>query len=649
MNVLNPYRNRGSFWPDPKFFSKLIKSAEAKPKKGFFSSILAFFRSVSKKKFPTPIFSGIKKIPYGLSDYERIRKENYYYVDKTMYLRKLEETGEYLFFLRPRRFGKSLFLSMLETYYDIAREDEFELFFKGTDIFENPTGERNRYLVLKFNFSTVNPAADKVEDSFFHHIKETVILFLEKYSAYLPGGKERLLKKADETSAFDLLSELIGLCRNAKRRIYLVIDEYDNFANTILSSVGAHDYKKLTHGVGFLRVFFNKIKEGASGSGAPIMRLFVTGVSPLTMDDVTSGFNIGKNITLYEEFNRMLGFTGGDVDRMLEHYENREPGKKPLAANKGIMTEWYDNYKFSKTAKDRSVYNSDMVLYFIERYLREKSVPDELIDFNVKIDYDKIRYLIVSDTGEKRNLNGNFSKLKCIVENGGISSKLVESFPAEKLLHPDNFISLLFYHGLLTIDRIEMDKLRLVIPNETVRRLYYEFIKESYGEMNIFNIDLHTFSGLMSEMAYKGKWEPLFEYIASLMRDSMSLRDFITGEKSVQAFLNVYLGLFELYNIHPERELNKGYADIVMEPFTAKYEGIKYSYLLELKYMDKKARKSKIKQLRAEAEEQLRTYAMDKNFKKTIKKTTLIKLVLIFQGAELVYLGEAGKENKKGD
>jgi hypothetical protein len=200
----------------------------------------------------------------------------------------------------------------------------------------------------------------------------------------------------------------------------------------------------------------------------------------------------------------------------------------------------------------------------------------------------------------------------------------------------------LFYLGLLTIKGTEKDKLRLEIPNETVKRLYYDYIEEAYRETGIFDLDLAAYADLMTDMAYDGKWRPLIEFVTGRMRSSMNLRELITGEKSIQAFLNVYLGLSALYIIHSEKELNKGYADIVMEPFLARYEGITYSYILELKYIKSgvKPGDERIQRLREEAKEQLKRYSIDEKFKKNIEKTTLIKLVLIFSGHECVHIGD---------
>jgi len=264
----------------------------------------------------------IKKIPYGVANYELLVQQNSYYVDKTTFLPVVEEAGNYLFFIRPRRFGKSLFLSVMEAYYDTLYKDRFEEFFKGTWIYNHPTEERSKYLVLSLNFSVVEPDPGKMETSFHNHIQDAAVAFIQRYSRCLSDypKKDYFEKKIENSrSATDILSTLLLLCKEAQQKLYVLIDEYDNFANTILSTVGEDAYWDLTHGPGFFRSFFNVLKKGTSGTGAPINRSFITGVSPITMDDVTSGYNIGKNITMEMNLNRMLGFTKDDVIEMIEY------------------------------------------------------------------------------------------------------------------------------------------------------------------------------------------------------------------------------------------------------------------------------------------------------------------------------------------
>ncbi|MCP5104942.1 MAG: AAA family ATPase, partial [bacterium] len=397
----------------------------------------------------------------------------------------------------------------------------------------------------------------------------------------------------------------------------------------------------LTHGPGSFRSFFNVLKGGTTDTGAAITRSFITGVSPVTMDDVTSGYNIGKNVSLESKLNRILGFTEDNVAEMIEYYRSKGMVNHSTDYLLGIMSQWYGNYRFSRK-DDVKMFNSDMVLYFLDNYMTGKELPDDLIDRNVRIDYGKLRHLIIVDKGGKKVSNGNLERLREIMKEGKTTSGLVKGFPLENLTNRENFISLLFYFGLLTIKDSETAGLVLEIPNETIRRLYYDYIKEAYEETGIFTLDLYDYNRLMRGMAVNGEWKPLLDYITNRMRESMSLRDLITGEKSIQAFLNVYLGLSDLYVIHAEKELNKGFADIVMEPFLARYEGLNYAYILEIKYIKAgvKPGDPKIQRLKSEAEEQLKKYSIDEKFRKTMEKTNLVKVVLIFSGHEAVYTGD---------
>lgn len=586
-----------------------------------------------------------KAIPYGIGSYEEIREKNLYYVDKTSYLREIEKAAFYLFFIRPRRFGKSLFLAMMETYYDINKKEQFEYYFKDTHVFKNPTPERNAYLVLKFDFSGIASSMNKVEKSFLNHVQNRAQVFISKYKELLNLDEEKT--KADIENLdnpADVLSRLLTLCEMAGRKIYIIIDEYDNFANTILSTGGRNDYEKLTHGEGFFKTFFAVIKKGTTGSGISVGRLFMTGVSPITLDDVTSGFNIGENISIDKPFNEMMGFREQEVIELIEYYRKSGKIRHETPYLLDIMSRWYNNYRFSKESTI-TLFNSTLVMYFLKEYQKNCRIPDDLIDRNVRTDYGKLRHLIIIDKMGDKKTNGNFSKLKAVLDDGFIYSKIEKAFPLKNLARPENFYSLLLYFGLLTIAGTEKkEQLRLAIPNETVKKLYYEYILEVYSDMDAFSLNLDEYYGMMEKLAYNGEWKPLFDRIAERMENSLGLRDLISGEKAVQTFLHVYLGLSNLYLIYSERELNKGYADIVMEPWLAKYEEIKYSYLIEIKYMETakndEKEKIEIERLKAEAETQIKKYSLDEKFRKSIEKTTLIKLVIVFSGLRLAYIGE---------
>jgi hypothetical protein len=588
----------------------------------------------------------LKDIPYGIADFRDFRIKNLYYVDKTRFIRDIEKKGSFLFFIRPRRFGKSLFLSMLEYYYDIDRKDQFDFLFNGTDIHAKPTKEKNSYLILPLNFSMVGSNPKWVEGAFLTRIKNAANLFTAKYHHLLDIDTGKTGKEFDsKNTASEIMDTLLSYCWSKKQKLYIIIDEYDNFANTILTDSGEEEYRAITHGEGFLRSFFNVIKAGTTGSDTPISRLFMSGVSPITLDDVTSGFNIATNISMDLDIDEIMGFTKKEVEAIIEYY--RQSGKihHSTPGLMGILIQWYNHYKFALRSTSE-VFNTVFVLYFLREYLKESRIPDQLIDNNARIDYMKLRYLIISDKKGTPQTNGNFSQLRQIMENDAIHSTIVDRFPIAKLTSPGNFISLLYYFGLLTITGSDEEhKAILKIPNEAIKRLYYDYFKETYEETGILTIDLSRYEAAMKEMAFRGKWKPLIAYLVKQMETSMGIRDLITGEKAIQAFLNVYLGLSALYLVYSEKELEKGYADLVLEPFLAQYPGLKYSYLIEIKYIKSQGKKKeltpgKIEKIKEEAESQLNKYSLDEKFQKAIGPTTLKKLVLIFSGNRMVHHSE---------
>ena len=591
----------------------------------------------------------LKQIPYGIADFNLFRESNYYYVDKTRYIADIEKKGRYLFFIRPRRFGKSLFLGIMEAYYDIALKDHFDYFFNGTGIHRNPTKEKSSYLVFKLNFSAVDSDVSLVKGSFLNYIRESAADFVMKYGKLLNIDIDKAQTEfISRKSASDVMVTLLKYCKRKKQKLYVIIDEYDNFANTILSEAGEKEFQKITHGAGFLRAFFNVVKAGTTDTNSPISRLFMTGVSPITLDDVTSGFNIATNISLDPDINEMLGFTQTEVETMIEYY--RQTGKihHTTAEILEIMNTWYNHYRFSRSFHHK-MFNPVLVLYFLDRYLTCGEIPGTLIDRNARIDYDKLRHLIIIDKKGVMQTNGNFSILQRIIETGSVHSFIETGFPIAELVNPNNFISLLYYFGLLTILEIDDENTPvLAIPNEMAKRLYYDYIGDSYRDTGILSLDMSKYSELVNGMAYRGNWRELVEYIAGRMEASLSLRDLMSGEKAHQVFWNVYLGLGTLYNVYSEKEMSQGFADLVLVPLSVQYPGIKYSYLVEFKYLkpseaEKDNSPDVVKKLRDEAESQLNRYCLDEKFKKAIGSTTLKKLVLIFSGNRMVYHGEVNR------
>ena len=578
----------------------------------------------------------MKALPYGISDFSRLIREDYYYVDKTHFIEMLERQPPYLFLIRPRRFGKSLFLAMLETYYSIDYADRFEGLFGELYIGQHPTKRHNSYMVLRFNFSAISSKLEDVERSFSEYCCMVMKNFILKYE-HLMGSDVWKVVNPDETNPRQMLSALKEyVSRTDCPRIYLLIDEYDNFTNTILSSYGQERYREKTHGEGFIRGFFNNIKDSTSNAGAAVERLFITGVSPITMDDVTSGFNIGTNISTLPQFNNIIGFSEDEVREMITYYKDEDalPENITVDGLVEIMKPWYDNYCFSEDRLEERMFNSDMALYFLNSYLQLGKAPKMMVDNNIRTDYGKLRHLVQID----KTFGANASVIQQIIAEGSITAQIATSFPAEKMTDTENFKSLLFYFGMLSIQGTDFGSAILGIPNLTVREQLYTYLVEAYREAKMFDLDLSSFSGLVKEMALRGEWKPVFRFFARELERQSAIREFIDGEAHIKGFLLAYLGLTQGYVILPEHESSKGYADFYMMPDLLHQPDIAYSYIVEVKYARRDASDADIALLKRDAAEQLRRYAADEKVLRTKGNTRLGLITLVFKGWELVVL-----------
>ena len=427
------------------------------------------------------------------------------------------------------------------------------------------------------------------------------------------------------------LGELFAYARRHGIHLYCLIDEYDNFANTILSVHGEEAYHSFTHGGGFFRNFFATLKAGTEEGG--LRRLFITGVSPITLDDVTSGFNIGEHISLDPRFNELLGFTEAEVREVLERYRDLGVFRQDVDEALGIMREWYDGYRFARRV-EATVYNPDMVLYYLKKSVELGTMPDNLIDVNVRIDYTKLRHLLVVG----RRLNGNFDLLRHLAGEERAEVELQPSFPLERLAERDNFLSLLYYFGLLSIRGAGGAMTVLDIPNRTVRLLLYGFLRDAYRDMGLFTLDAHRLLPLLRRMATEGAWEPVFDLIAGRIAEYTGIRDYIAGEKVLQGFLAAYLSLGEQLVLRSEAEYGKGYADLTLEPDVVRFPETRYGYLIELKYVKRgeSADAARVEALRREATAQVRRYLSDGRLARRYPSVRFIGVVLVFRGWELV-------------
>ena len=570
-----------------------------------------------------------KRIPYGMMNFVAIREDNYYYVDKTRYIEKVEQSNRYFFFIRPRRFGKSLTLSMLRHYYDINAADKFEMLYGDLYIGQNPTPNRNKYLIIYLNFAVVNADLGNYKASLDAHCNTAFNYCCSLYERYLPEGtKEGMNKKS---GCVDQLEFLYREASKTGARIYLFIDEYDHFTNHILSdATRLEEYKSETHGTGYLRTFFDTIKAGTDSS---IERVFVTGVSPVTLDDLTSGFNIGTNYSLAYGFNEMVGFTEQEVRDMLTYYSLQYPFHHTVDELIVKMKPYYDNYCFAKKAYGKTtMYNSNMVLSFLYKYIDEGGdIPEEMLDENIRVDYNKLRMLIRKD----KEFAHDASTIQTLVSQGYVTGELKEGFPAENIADSDNFVSLLYYFGLVTIGGTYMGETKFVIPNEVVREQIFSYLLDTYGD-NDLSYDNSDIRRKEQFMAYRGDFKPFFQYIADSIYTYASQRDRQKGEAFVHGYTLALTSQCRFYRPVSELDNQGGYADIFLRPHYEIFRDMEHSYIIELKYLKSQASDAEVETAKEQAAAQVCRYADTVNVNDNIGQTRLHKVIVVYRGVEMV-------------
>lgn len=571
--------------------------------------------------------SDSKLLPYGMMNFAVIRRDDYYYVDKTSFIPLIERSDRFFFFIRPRRFGKSLTLNMLQHYYDVNAKDKFDALFGDLYIGKHPTKDRNSYLVLKLNFSLVSAELHNYRKGLDDHCSIVFDYFCDVYADYLPEGIKEKMQAKD--GAVNQLEYLYMECAKVNRKIYLFIDEYDHFTNTILSDADSlNRYTDETHKTGYLRAFFNTVKSGTDSS---IERCFITGVSPVTMDDLTSGFNIGTNYSLSSEFNEMMGFTEDEVRQMLAYYSTTCHFNHSIDEIIEIMKPWYDNYCFAPESYDTTtMYNSNMVLYFVKNYVLYGKVPRDMIEDNIRIDYEKLRMLIRKD----KEFSHDASIIQTLVSQGYIAGELKRGFPAVSIVDPDNFISLLYYFGMLTVSGTHEGKTKLTIPNQVVREQLYTYLLNTYNEADL-NFSNYERSELSSALAYRGEWLVYFDYIADCLKRYASQRDKQKGEFFVHGFTLAMTAQNRFYRPISEQDTQAGYVDIFLCPLLDIFPDMVHSYIIELKYAKYKDPESRVEELRREAVEQANHYADTDTVKRAVGTTRLHKIVVVYKGMEM--------------
>ncbi|HMY21133.1 MAG TPA: AAA family ATPase, partial [Polyangium sp.] len=420
------------------------------------------------------------KVPYAKSDFPSIRNEGYFFVDKTPYIARLEDVSEgQLVYLRPRRFGKSTLLSMLASYYDIAAAGDFDKLFGGLWIHEHPTPKKNAYLVLQLDFSPVasEGSPDEIRASFAKQVKEAIYPFLARYKllGFSWARVERILEE-DSNDTAAIMTTLLSTVREHGKQVYLLIDEYDHFGNRLISDGKMSTYRDLVSASGFVRSFYAAVKAFAGNN--TIARTFITGVSPIVLDDLSSGFNVITHISQDRRFNAMVGLTQSEVERAVDLLiaSRSELTQDPRIVDRALLSktlqEYYDGYRFAPDADER-MYNSTLVLYFLRQLLTQGQYPQNMLDLNARTDYGRLYALAKSATeqaGEVRVL------LDKILIDGEVCVPLVEQFGTRIPFAGAQVASLFYYMGMLTMGPDAANEIipTLVIPNRVMRELQWE-------------------------------------------------------------------------------------------------------------------------------------------------------------------------------
>ena len=546
------------------------------------------------------------KMPYGISNYEELVNDGYYYVDKTKYIEKLENLPEKrIMFLRPRKFGKTLFTSVLENYYDKNKADKFENLYGNTYIGKNPTKLKNSYCILRFNFSGIyTENKETTIKGFKNKTMASIRVFIDQYGLNFYVNEER--------EAEDILNDLLKAFYTQKNneKIYVIIDEYDHFANELLGFY-PENFKNLVSKNGKVRKWYEVLKEGTE---TVVDRIFITGVAPITLDSLTSGFNIGTDITQDIRFNEMIGFTKNEL---IEILNNQDIPKEEQEKILPIMKENYDGYKFSLNAENQ-IYNSNMCLYFLSEYTWSRKIPNDLIDMNIASDYNKIGKMLDLCKGENR-----LDILQKTVQGETIANNIVKKFNPAIEFTETHIVSMLFYLGYLTIYGESLGMPELRIPNKVMKEIYASYFMQLMDKEADFKINDSMNQEILREIALEGKIDKIVE-ILRIYLNNLSNRDLIKfDEKYIKLIFYCVAMELPIYSTKSEMEVNRNYPDILLIP-RDRTKGYK-SIMVEFKYL-KKGEKAKLKDKQKEAREQIERYSQFDDIKdiEGLRKYTIV-------------------------
>ncbi len=594
------------------------------------------------------------KISDGLVSFATIREQGYFYVDKTPFLPLLEsrESGySSLVFLRPRRMGKSALVSMMEHYYDVLRATEFDALFGGLWVHEHPTPEKNSYLVLHLNFSNISGGGGREDlaKRFGNSVRDSVTTLLLRYRERLPALDRLFERLSALDDATDMMSALLGVIAGTRDKLYVLIDEYDTFANDLLSSGNDETCSAATGKAGFVRSFYRALKAGTE-TGA-IARIFLTGASPILLDDLYTGFNIVTNISLHPRFNTLAGFTRGDVERAIEALLRDRPDLAQAAASRAemfaVLEQYYNGYRFSPKATER-VFNSELVLYFLRALVDQGEMPAQMLDANARTDYYKLHRVWAatgSSAGERRGM------LESILSEGHVWAELIEQFGRSGPSSLDQAVSLLYYTGMLTLGQEPPRgrELRFDIPNRVIRELTWEHFAALLKEQDGLELNQHSIRAGLRALAVDGEMAPFLEAFHAQVVKAMSVKDLRQlNEKTLKMMLLTAVVLSGTFHVLSEKELALGYCDLFLSPSVSAPEA-RFAWMLELKYLPAAARPDEIEAAFARAEEQLHRYQSDTQLLPALTRGRQLRAgTLVFVSHKDVLFREAGTAGHSG-
>ena len=586
------------------------------------------------------------RLPYGKSNFAEIRRGGYVFADKTGFIPALESAKKgrhYLVFLRPRRMGKTLLVSMLEHYYDILAAPSFDELFGGLAIAAAPTPERNSYAVLRLEMTGLptTGSVDLLRAAFQERLHNKIQKFLERYRDLLPEVAAAFDAGRSIDDPASLMDRFLQAMGRSPHPLYLFIDEYDNFTNDLIARGDHQTYRDLLHASGFVREFYKTVKEATALGTLP--RIFMTGVSPVTLDDLTSGFSITSNISLHEDFNAFAGFTADDVRSFLTGVLAEDGFTLDPAAVEDDLRLYYNGYLFSRHATER-IFNPDMVLYFLKELRPPSGYPEDLLDINVRTDYGRIQKLLFTPEGDVRQ--AVVASFQSVITEGWVDAEPASSFPLDRAHEQGYFISLLYYMGLLT-QQWDEGWIRLGIPNYAIRLLYWEAIKKLVEDVHHVEVDLAPLRTAQRAMAVRGDMAPFLELVFTRVLRKLSNRDLIRlDEKTMKVVLLSYLSLGEVFFAWSEVELGFGYSDLVLVPSRSQ-TAAKIGFVIELKYLKSGASEGDVTARLDEADTQLQRYLGDPKLAAIVPAKGWRAVSIAFVATEACWLRELGGKAKR--